>query len=178
MATSQNIGKMTAVELAREFNRLRHLQRDLRIYQERYGDVCTIGLLREHVLLAMKKLSKLIYYSAHILLILTFSFPALAQINHHLDHGNYKNWVNQAGRECCNNQDCGKLPEVNERTGIDGRIEVRIGETWCPILKHHYLKSGNAPDWSTSHVCVLKAVPWQIISPCDRLLCYQPKPSF
>jgi hypothetical protein len=87
----------------------------------------------------------------------------------------YQNWINQADKGCCNNQDCGELAGDNERT-VAGRIEVRIEGTWCPVLAHHYLKKGNAPDWSTSHVCVRKNYEGLDTPTCERLLCYQPKP--
>jgi hypothetical protein len=84
--------------------------------------------------------------------------------------------VNQENRSCCNNEDCRTLEEADERTTATGGIEVRVFDRWCPVKPHHYLKSGNAPDWSTAHVCVAKNQAWHVIPVCDRLLCYQPKP--
>src|ERR1043165_6820887 len=78
-------------------------------------------------------------------------------------------------RGCCSNQDCGELRAENERVSGDG-VEVRIDGEWCKVQPHHYLKQGNAPDWSTSHVCVQKYATTANSSPCQRLLCYQPKP--
>jgi hypothetical protein len=100
---------------------------------------------------------------------------AHAQINHERFHAHYQNWVNQNGAGCCNDHDCGELAGDNERT-VAGRIEVRIEGAWCPVLDHHYLKRGNAPDWSTAHVCVQPNYAGVKTSPCDRLLCYQPRP--
>lgn len=113
------------------------------------------------------------------LIIAAMLIPTLAhaQHNHAQGHAFYQGWTNQVGRACCNDQDCGTLRDTDERTNA-GRLEVRIEGHWCPIKPHHYLKSGNAPDWSTAHVCVLKGVPWNIVPVCDRLLCYQPKPAF
>jgi hypothetical protein len=101
---------------------------------------------------------------------------AQAQEHHERHHANYNNWVNKADRGCCNNQDCGELSEQNERATAAGTIEVKIEGEWCPVLPQHYLKRGNAPDWSTSHVCVAKS--YETIKPsvCARLLCYQPRP--
>jgi hypothetical protein len=101
---------------------------------------------------------------------------ALAQHNHAQHHAHYKSWVNKDGKGCCNNDDCGSLKESDERSS-GGIIEVRIDGQWCAVQSRHYLKTGNAPDWTTSHVCVDKhPKPGQ--SMCDRLLCYQPKPLF
>jgi hypothetical protein len=111
-----------------------------------------------------------------ILALAAMTAPAQAQHDHAAGHSFYQSWVNKVDRSCCNNEDCRTLREADERTTATGGIEVRVLGQWCPIKPHHYLKSGNAPDWSTSHVCVLKAAPWQIIPACDRLLCYQPKP--
>jgi len=98
-----------------------------------------------------------------------------AQENHALHHAYYQNWVNKQDRGCCNNQDCGELRAENERTSGDG-VEVRIDGEWCKVQPHHYLKQGNAPDWSSSHVCVQKYATTANASACQRLLCYQPKP--
>lgn len=108
---------------------------------------------------------------------LALILPTQAQHDHAAGHAFYQSWHNKEGRNCCNNQDCGALSDKDERTTQNG-LEVRIEGQWCQIKPHHYLKSGNAPDWSTAHVCVLKGVSWHIIPVCDRLLCYQPRPSF
>jgi len=98
-----------------------------------------------------------------------------AQEHHALHHAYYQNWVNKQDRGCCNNQDCGELRTENERMTGDG-VEVRIDGEWCRVQPHHYLKQGNAPDWSTSHLCVQKYSTTANASACQRLLCYQPKP--
>jgi hypothetical protein len=98
-----------------------------------------------------------------------------AQEHHERHHDHYQNWVNQNGAGCCNDHDCGELAGDNERT-VAGRIEVRIEGAWCPVLNHHYLKRGNAPNWASSHVCVQPNYAGVKTSPCDRLLCYQPRP--
>jgi hypothetical protein len=101
---------------------------------------------------------------------------AQAQEHHERHHAAYyQNWVNKQDKGCCNNQDCGELREENERTTVDG-VEVRIDGVWCPVKAWHYLKQGNAPDWSTSHVCVRRNYTGLNAATCDRLLCYQPKP--
>lgn len=96
-----------------------------------------------------------------------------AQTNHAQHHAHYQNWINKADKGCCNNQDCGELAEQNERSTASGGVEVQIDGTWCPVQPFHYLKKGNAPNWSTAHVCVQKQ---GAASACDRLLCYQPRP--
>lgn len=104
-----------------------------------------------------------------------------AQKNHDLYHITYKEWMNQNGHGCCNDRDCGELAERDERE-TNGAIEVRIEGQWCPIKPWMYLKKGNAPNWSMSHVCVVKAYygddDGQPLPVCDRLKCYQPKPGF
>jgi hypothetical protein len=102
-------------------------------------------------------------------------FCAQAQEHHERHHAYYQNWVNKQDKGCCNNQDCGELSENNERATADG-VEVKIDGVWCPVKSWHYLKQGNAPDWSTSHVCVRKNYTGLNTAACDRLLCYQPKP--
>jgi hypothetical protein len=93
---------------------------------------------------------------------------------HHRHHAFYQNWINKLDKGCCNNQDCGELAEENERVAAGG-VEVRIEGEWCAVQPFHYLKRGNAPDWSTAHVCVAKHMP-DGTPACQRLLCYQPKP--
>ena len=100
---------------------------------------------------------------------------AQAQEHHERHHAYYQNWVNRQDKGCCNDQDCGELREEDERSTRDG-VEVRIEGQWCPVQSFHYLKRGNAPDWATSHVCVLKYQNPLNTSVCERLLCYQPKP--
>jgi len=98
-----------------------------------------------------------------------------AQEHHQMHHAYYQNWVNKQDKGCCNNQDCGELRAENERMNGD-RVEVRIDGEWCPVQSWHYLKRGNAPDWSSSHVCVQKYATTANAGACQRLLCYQPKP--
>lgn len=108
------------------------------------------------------------------LAIWAFPVSLLAQSNHHLHHSFYNGWVNQNGKGCCNNQDCGELDDADERmTG--GVIAVKVLGEWCPVLPHHYLKRGNVPNASVSHICVAKYMPASTPA-CERLLCYQPKP--
>lgn len=98
-----------------------------------------------------------------------------AQEHHERHHAYYQSWVNRQDKGCCNDQDCGELREEDERNTREG-VEVRIEGQWCPVQSFHYLKRGNAPDWTTSHVCVLKYQSRLNTSVCERLLCYQPKP--
>lgn len=89
---------------------------------------------------------------------------------------NYQNWVNGLDHGCCNNQDCRPIADAQVR--MSPRVEVNIEGHWCPVLPHHYLKRGNAPDWSSAHVCVRIGYGEEraTSSPCERLLCFQPKP--
>lgn len=117
---------------------------------------------------------------------LVLCVPAYAQANHERGHANYQNWINGRDQGCCNNQDCNALSPLSERVRA-GQLEVRIEGEWCPVLSWHYLKKGNAPDWQTAHVCVAhkSRMDWESgesiedpRGPCERLLCYQPKPLF
>lgn len=116
---------------------------------------------------------------AIIVVTLCLIYPlAHAQYSHAQYHDvYYKNWINKRGAGCCNGQDCTALDDADERTN-HGTLEVRIQGQWCEIKPYHYLKTGNVPDASTAHVCVQKNVVPNAVAPCDRLLCYQPKPMF
>lgn len=110
-----------------------------------------------------------------IVVVLLLLYPLAHAIDNHAQHhAFYQNWINKRDKGCCNNQDCGTLKEEDERQTASG-VEVRVEGVWCSVESWHYLKRGNAPDWSTAHVCVQKAtVPGTPV--CPRLLCYQPKP--
>jgi hypothetical protein len=96
-------------------------------------------------------------------------------------HVNYSNWKNNADRGCCNDHDCRPISDAD--VVMSTKTEVRVEGEWCPVLPQHYLKTGNAPDWSSAHVCVQKTFINGVEikppgSPCRRLLCFQPKPLF
>lgn len=112
-----------------------------------------------------------------ILLVLFLLYPlARAQDGHAMYHATYySGWINKGGAGCCNDEDCGRLADADERVS-NGVLEVRILGEWCRIQPHHYLKQGNVPDASVSHVCVRKNTLYQSLHPCARLLCYQPRP--
>jgi membrane protein implicated in regulation of membrane protease activity len=111
-----------------------------------------------------------------LLALAALTTAALAQTNHAQHHPTYKNWVNKDGASCCNDQDCGELASEDEREKADGTIEVKVEGEWCPVYAKHYLKAGNAPNWSTSHVCVLRKILNPGMDACKRFICYQPKP--
>ncbi len=124
----------------------------------------------------------LVYYAVFVALLLALFWiwqgmrPAKAQ-EHHRFHHHYKSWVNADDKGCCDDRHCRPLADADERTS-NGFLEVRIEGVWCPVLAHHYLKQGNVPDVSTSHVCAWgdSDQGWQDKGPCERLICYQPKP--
>jgi hypothetical protein len=122
------------------------------------------------------------------LLLLVLAFPLGAQA-HELTQGhqhvNYSNWKNRkvpTPQGCCNNQDCRPISDENvDERGAE--VQVRVEGQWCPVKPHHYLSTGNAPDWTTAHVCVENKYNSSEYgetedkrSPCERLLCYQPRP--
>lgn len=89
-------------------------------------------------------------------------------------HDPYSDWLNANGYSCCNKQDCRPLA-FNEYRVVAGRAEIKVGETWCPILPVHHLKQGRAPDEFGAHVCIrveTGGVRWP--NQCARLVCYKP----
>jgi hypothetical protein len=102
--------------------------------------------------------------------------------SHRRFHAYYQDWVNYAGDECCNSSDCRELPAEHERTDAAGNLEVFVQgvgvafgtAAWCKILPRHYLRRGNAPNWASSHVCI--STWYGGNTPCEQLICYQPKP--
>jgi hypothetical protein len=114
---------------------------------------------------------------APLLCLVALCGPALGQHGQHHAQGHdfYKHWHNKNDVNCCDNRDCDKLADTDERMSR-GTVEVRVGDQWCPVLPHHYLKKGNTPDWSVSHACIRPHAIASDASVCDRLLCYQPRP--
>lgn len=72
------------------------------------------------------------------------------------------------------------LAKEHQRTR-NGELEVfvqgvgvaRGKSEWCPVLRHHYLRSGNAPDGSSAHSCVTNY--YGGTTPCEQFICYQPE---
>lgn len=101
---------------------------------------------------------------------------AFAQMNHDAGHSEYRNWVNQNGTGCCNSKDCGEIPDTDVREDGD-KTQVRVDGQWCEVQAWMYLKAGNAPNWSTNHICVVPdSLTLADRRPCSRLICFQPKP--
>jgi hypothetical protein len=98
-------------------------------------------------------------------------------------HDGYHDWVNRAGLGCCNNRDCAPI-DPSEVRSIGGKLHVYVrgvgvarGEhAWCPVLSHHYLRSGNAPDPSTPHACI--SGHYGATTPCEQFICFQPQAQF
>jgi hypothetical protein len=55
---------MNAAQIARQFTYFRTLQKNLRLYETLYGDVCGVSVLRRHVVEQMRRLAKLMRYGA------------------------------------------------------------------------------------------------------------------
>ena len=111
-------------------------------------------------------------------LVAAFSFPALAQHNHAAGHSDYIDWRSiRAPHSCCDNRDCGNIPDSEVRETATG-TQVRISGTWCPVLREHYLTRGKSPDWDTAHVCIQPISPYNVADPCGRLLCFTGKGGF
>lgn len=99
---------------------------------------------------------------------------AHGQHDHHRFHAFYQNWINKDGAGCCNDRDCRTISDADVKETADG-TSVRIEGELCPVLSKHYLQRGNAPDWGSAHICVQPRGDTNL-TPCQRLLCYQPKP--
>lgn len=111
------------------------------------------------------------------LAVLVLKLPIATQARGHDLHAQfhfaYQNWMNGLKQGCCNNLDCHPIKDDDERT-IKGELHVRVKGQWCPVLQHHYLTQGNAPDASVSHICVTGHYGGK--TPCEQFICYQPKP--
>lgn len=98
-------------------------------------------------------------------------------------HDGYQDWINRRGQGCCNDRDCRPLP-ADELRVIDGVLHVYArgvgvasGQSdWCPVLRHHYLSRGNAPDPSTAHACI--SAYYGGSTPCEQFICFQPAAQF
>lgn len=96
-------------------------------------------------------------------------------------HSFYHDWKNKDGRPCCDNTDCREL-DPNHYAIVNGREFVYVqgvgkakGQAqWCPILAHHYLKTGNVPNMETAHICVTAHYGGE--TPCAQFICYQGRP--
>jgi|GEM_PF-2298605 len=103
--------------------------------------------------------------------------------NHAQLHAHYQSWMNKLNNGCCNDKDCDTLSDSRERSTGNGDVEVLVygvgaaegKSAWCKVDWHHYLLSGNAPNWSTAHICVSDYY-YKGSEPCPQFICYQPKP--
>lgn len=100
--------------------------------------------------------------------------PALAQHNHDRFHWEYYLWSSQRAANCCNNIDCGAIPDNQVRETEIG-TQILIAGQWCLVQKQHRLIRGKSPDWSTAHACISGVLD---PNPCHRLLCFVGKPLF
>jgi hypothetical protein len=97
-----------------------------------------------------------------LLVLLLLLIPAQA-------HDPYTDWSSRVTSNCCHNRDCFQLsPERWRQTGA--RIEIKIRDTWCPVLPDHLLIRGRSPDGSAPHACINEGVATD--NPCSRLLCF------
>lgn len=95
---------------------------------------------------------------------------------HATHHASYQSWFNSAlpkPQGCCNNTDCRELADADERE-LNGVLAVRVEGAWCPVEPRHYLSRGNVPNASVSHACV--SAHYGGKTPCEKFICYQPKP--
>lgn len=118
------------------------------------------------------------------MLIAAAIFAAFGQgHNHHLHHAAYQSWINSDGQGCCNDRDCGEIADQYVRMTAQGvfvfieGVGVAKGKSdWCPVLRKHYLSKGNAPNWTTAHVCITAYYGGK--TPCEQFVCFQPRPLF
>jgi hypothetical protein len=98
--------------------------------------------------------------------------PALA-------HDGYTEWRNQIGELCCEDFHCRTLDDSEVRTSGQN-VYVKIADEWCEIKSWHRAR-GSSPDWSHAHLCLwpgMDLLPAPKRSPCDRIICFMPKPDF
>lgn len=129
------------------------------------------------------------FLGALFVLFVVFSFGAALPVNAHELHGpngrhvDYRDWVSRDGKGCCNNQDCHPVSDTEvdrAATASPSGVAVKIEGRWCPVGRGHFLKSGNAPQWDSAHVCVKlsAATLEEAMDPCKRLLCFQDQASY
>lgn len=117
-----------------------------------------------------------------IAMLVVFASASSSSSQHHAQyHNSYQSWVNNDNKGCCNNADCDEIKDEKVREE-GGKIEVFVegvgvatGQSaWCPVLHSHYLKKGNAPNWSSAHACITGY--YGGTTPCAQFICFQPKP--
>lgn len=151
---------MSAAEAAREFTRLKDLQRLLRFYERRYQAPLGTACLRRDVIEQMRKLAKLMKYGAPALALLLLAMPALAQEHHHPSETIYgatgrfyETWMrpDQPASSCCNRHDCETAVDVKQ---IEGRWWARkkSGGPLMSIPPEKVEQRRDSPD-GQSHIC-------------------------
>jgi hypothetical protein len=118
-----------------------------------------------------------VFKTASVLVFVAFSSISQA-------HDIYHDWVNKLNQGCCNNTDCYTLDPGRKKV-VDKTIYVYIqgvggdargkGE-WCPVLPHHYLSKGNAPNGSSAHVCVSGFYKGK--TTCEQFICFQDETAY
>lgn len=96
---------------------------------------------------------------------------AYGQEHHAQGHADYQNWASPKTSFCCNNQDCGALPDSQTRN-VETGTQVLIAGQWCPVLMEHRVVKGKSPDWQHRHACIRAAQDVDNGDPCQRLLCF------
>jgi hypothetical protein len=152
---------MTAAQIAREFTRLKDLQRLLRLYEGTYNPPLGTACLRRDVIEQMRKLAKLMTLYAVPLCLLLALLPsvAMAQEHYHPDEtitGEtarfYETWnrPDDPTVSCCNKMDCGVVSEVRL---VGDRWEARRKDgIWLRIPPEKIEQLRDSPD-GRSHMC-------------------------
>jgi hypothetical protein len=123
---------MTAAQIAREFNRLKDLQRLLRLHEREHGTPLGTACLRRDVVEHMRRLAKLMKYGAPVAVLLLAMLPSVAMARDDGRHANspHKDWVKglkskaSGSMGCCDISD-GSPPEAVWDMG-GGRYQVTI----------------------------------------------------
>ena len=105
----------------------------------------------------------------------TFVGLAYGEDRHAQGHVDYSTWASKKTGNCCSNQDCHYLNDEEWQENDTG-TQVRIEGQWCPVLSEHWLVEGRSPDWEHAHACISPKYPGNTQSPCERLLCFTPRP--
>ena len=116
------------------------------------------------------------------------TLPILLIISPLLAHDGYSDWTNQLRESCCEDRHCHPLDDSEVRTDSQNTY-VKIADEWCEVKSSDYAR-GTSPDWSHAHICLQPAsdllclsqpricLQRPLDSPCERIICFMPKPDF
>lgn len=169
---------MTAAQIAREFTRLKRMQRDLRLEEEEHRDhpiAWQCRWLRWLVANRMQRLAKLMRYGAALLMLCGPVLGQDVQHRHHppqdmpLHEKFYSNWYmpDQPGKLCCNKVDCYPTEAKFERN--KWWAKRREDGKWLAIPYEKVERNREMPD-PRAHLCA--PPPTATHYPPDTVFCF------